>query len=73
MSGRKNPDLTEAEKKRDYRRMQKRGYGETLAGEEGSFLDEMGPAAEVARQREAWQKEAEKRSPGLHAPPMDEP
>ena len=57
MPGRKNPDVTESEKKRDYRLEQKRGYGDTVAGEEAGFLDEMGPAAKVRHEREEWQKD----------------
>ena len=50
MPGRKNPPMTESEKKREYRLMNKRGYGE---GE----IPDVGAAGEIERERRKWAEE----------------
>ena len=62
MPGRKNPKMTDDERKREYRMMQKRGYGDTVVGERGADIEASGPAAEVAREREKWASERDMRS-----------
>lgn len=66
MPGRKNPKPSEAERDRDYRMQQKRGSGDTVQGDEATFLDleEQGEAGEVKRKREEWETEHEKRQIG---------
>lgn len=67
MTGRKNPDLTEEEKEREYRLSQKRGSGERIVGEGGESLEHQGPAAEVAHERARWEKEREAKRTGPDA------
>ena len=62
MPGRKQPEPTEEERTRDYRRMQKRGFGDKVFGEEAAWLDEQGAAGEVARERERWAAQREERN-----------
>ncbi len=59
MTGRKNPDMTEGERDREYWLQQKRGYGEKVVGDEAEFLDEAGVPAEVAKERMQWKKNHE--------------
>lgn len=61
MSGRKNPDMAEAEKEREYWLEQKRGYGDKVVGEGGEFLDDVGAKAEVARERDEWRQEQDEK------------
>lgn len=72
MTGRKKPDVTEAEKEHEYVLAQKLGQGEAVTGEGGEFLDEMGAVGEVERRREAWAKEHGKRRPGEDASRPDD-
>ena len=53
MPGRKKPEPTEEERTREYRRDQKVGRGDEVAGDLASDLDR-GAVGEVAREREAW-------------------
>jgi len=63
MPGRKHPDMTEGEREREYRLMQKRSYGESVSGSElGEELEEKGAAAKVEKRREQWAAEHEGRS-----------
>lgn len=59
MSGRKNPEPTEAEREREYWLQQKRGHGQKVVGDEAESLDAMGQPAEVAKEREQWKKSHE--------------
>ncbi len=72
MTGRKKPDMSEAEKEHEYVMAQKRGYGETIVGEGGEDLAHQGAAAEVAHERMRWQKEHGKRHEGVDASRPDE-
>lgn len=56
MSGRKNPKPTESEKEHEYVMAQKRGFGDTVVGEGGEFLDEEGAVGEVRRRREGYRE-----------------
>lgn len=59
MPGRHNPKPTEEERRREYRLMQKRSYGDHVSGPEAEWLDEMGAAGEVQRERDAWAQRRE--------------
>ncbi len=62
MPGRKNPGTSEEERDREYRMAQKRGYGESVAGERGESLSEAGDVGKVAREREKWAEDQERLS-----------
>ena len=72
MTGRKKPEMSEAEKEHEYVLAQKRGYGEVVSGEGGESLDEQGAVAEVTQRREAWAKEHGKQGHGVGASQTDD-
>ena len=72
MTGRKKPEMSEAEKEHEYVMAQKRGYGEVVSGEGGEFLDEQGAVGEVAQRREAWSQEHGKRREDVESSRADE-
>ena len=65
MTGRKKPEMTEAEKEHEYLLQQKRSHGDAIVGTGGEFLDHVGGAAEVMHKRAAWHKEHDQRHEGL--------
>ena len=63
MGGRKQRDLTEAEKTWEYRQAQRRGRGDHVVGERGERLDDRGAAAEVREERREWLREQDEKGP----------
>ncbi|HET6405363.1 MAG TPA: hypothetical protein VFH78_12015 [Candidatus Thermoplasmatota archaeon] len=60
MPGRKNPEPTEQEREREYMLAQKRGYGESVVGDEGKELEGKGAVGKVEQRREKWAEEQER-------------
>ena len=56
VGGRKQPEFTDNERRSEYRRQEKRGFGEKVAGDLAEDLDEKGGAGDVRREREEWRK-----------------
>lgn len=56
MPGRKNPNMTESERDREYRLAQKRGYGESVVGDRGERIEGKGAVGEVEQERDEWSK-----------------